>query len=229
VRGERFGFRRAVLRVDPPNDRAKYKEREHARFGEIRRKAETLFQARREEGVLDTWAPDPESSHDCRYGRLLVIPYIDACLARHWDSRSGGQLHPSPGWLPNGAMMAKWQEFTTTGWVTDTTPPPMPHHLTARRAAGEGTVLTWQTQADLEGGIKSFHICRDGRRTADWPGGQTPFQKPNYHDTLERPLATMSYVDGTAEANAACRYEVTAVNWCELESAKSEPATIAQR
>jgi pimeloyl-ACP methyl ester carboxylesterase len=203
------------------------KERDHERFGKIWRKAGTLFQARRARGSFDTWAPDPESSHDCRYGRLLVIPYVDACLARHWGNQPRGQLDPSAGWLPNGTMMAKWEEFTKTGWVTDTTPPPAPHHLTVRRRAGEQIVLTWEARADLESGIRSFRIYRDGVRIADWPRDDKPFQKPNYHDTLERPLAEMRYVD--TAAGATHEYEVTAVNFCDLESPKSDPATIAQR
>lgn len=232
-----------VLRSGPPFLEATYtgslqtpvlhnlgvREREHERFGAIWRKAEALFQARRARGGLDTWAPDPESSHDCRYGRLLVIPYIDACLARHWRNASDGQSEGLWGWLPNRAMIEKWEEFVKTGWVTDTTPPPAPHHLTVRRQAGKQIVLTWKARGDLESGIKSFRIYRNEVRIADWPSGQKPFQKPNYHDTLDRPLAEMRYVDTAAAAGATHRYEVTAVNWCELESAKSEPATIAQR
>ena len=66
------------------------KEKGDKQFGRIWDKARQLFEVRRAKGGLDTWAPDPESSHDCRFGRLLVIPYIDACLAQRLGQGGGG-------------------------------------------------------------------------------------------------------------------------------------------
>jgi pimeloyl-ACP methyl ester carboxylesterase len=223
-------------------------------FGRIWDKASRLVQARRDQDALDTWAPDPQASHDCRFGRLFVIPYIDACLAQRlgppgtalmgsmdlsqsWlgnvETFAIQPAHHFTGdasqvtWLPNERIASRWKEFVTTGWVTDQTPPPAPTGLQASLADAHQISLRWQAEADLDSGIKTFRIYRNGRPLADWnasAGGL--FQKPNYHDTLDKPLSEMAYCDPNAPRGTDCTYEVTAVNWCDLESPKSAPVAI---
>jgi len=230
------------------------KEKEDRQFGGIWRKATELFEARRALGALDTWAPDPEASHDCRFGRFFVIPYIDACLAqrlgppgsrlmkpvdmaRSWfgniktgetgpAARYDGEPHETT-WLPNERIALMWQEFVRTGWVMDKTPPPSPTNLEATVVEPNAVTLRWQAEADLDSGIKTFRIYRNGARiTTNAGSGQDLFQKPNYHDTLDKPLHEMVCADSDVAVGTAYTYEVTAVNWCDLESIKSEPLTV---
>ena len=230
------------------------REKGDKQFGRIWDKAIALVQARRERGALDTWAPDPQSSHDCRFGRFFAIPYIDACLAQRlgpsgtallgsmdlsqswfgngetFEIRPAGQFVGDVSktvWLPHERIASMWKEFVTTGWVTDRTPPPAPTGVEASLADANQVLLHWQVQADLESGIKTFHIYRDGRPLGGYnasAGGL--FQKPNYHDTLDKPVSQMTYRDPNAPRGADCTYEVTAVNWSDLESPRSPPARI---
>lgn len=223
-------------------------------FSRIWGKASRLVQARREQGALDTWAPDPQASHDCRFGRFFVIPYIDACLAQRlgppgtaligsmdlsqswFGSIETFEIRPAgdytgeaskAAWLPNERIASMWKEFVTSGWVTDRTPPPAPTGLEASLADVNQVSLRWQTQADLDSGIKTFRVYRDGRRLGDYSastGGL--FQKPNYHDTLDKPLSEMTYCDPNVPPGTDCTYEVTAVNWSDLESPRSAPTRI---
>lgn len=230
------------------------KEKGDERFGRIWQKATDLFEARRALGALDTWAPDPEASHDCRFGRLLVIPYIDACLAqrlgppgsalmapmdmaRAWfgnietfETGAAAQYDGEPNkvtWLPNERIASMWKEFVKTGWVTDETPPPAPTDLEATVVDANCLTLRWQAQADLDSGIKTFRIYRNGDRTTMYTGSAPDlFQKPNYHDTLEEPLREMVCTDSDVIAGTTYTYEITTVNWCELESPRSGPVTV---
>jgi pimeloyl-ACP methyl ester carboxylesterase len=231
------------------------REKGDAQFGRIWDYAQRMFEARRSRGGLDTWAPDPQASHDNRFGRFFVIPYIDACLAQRlgtpgtalmgsadmaqtWfgntetlaicpaDQYDGDRTKVA--WLPNERLATMWKEFVTTGWVTDRTPPPAPTRLRASVTDPNHVTLRWQAEADLESGIKTFRIYRDGRLLAAYPGpaGEV-FQKPNYHDTLDKPLREMSHTDASAPSGLTYTYQVTAVNWCDLESAKSKPVQVA--
>jgi len=228
------------------------REKGDKQFGGIWEKANRLFRTRRERESLDTWAVDPKASHDCRFGRLFVIPYVDACLAQRLGTPGTALVAPmdlsqtwfgnvetlevcpagryvgDPAkvtWLPNERIATMWREFVTTGSVTDRTPPPVPTGLQASPDGTHQIVLRWQAQADLESGIKTFRIYRQGRRLADYnPSVGGLFQKPNYHDTLDRPLNEMTYCDPNAPRVGECVYEVSAVNWSDLESPRSVPA-----
>ena len=232
------------------------REKDDPQFGRIWTKARQLFEARRAKGGLDTWAPDPQSSHDCRFGRLLVIPYIDACLARRlappgtasvrqmdltaaclgsvdssglaamYELKSYGGDPANAVWLPNSRIASMWLEFASSGWIVDTTPPPAPTHLEASRAGLDSVTLRWQARADLESGIKTFRIYRNDRLLPAYRGAAGGvFQKPNYHDTLDKLQSEMKYTDPNAPG-AGYTYRVTAVNWSDRESPKSDPATI---
>jgi hypothetical protein len=103
--------------------------------------------------------------------------------------------------------------------VSDTTPPPAPTTLRV-----EGNVLTWSAEADLESGLASFMIERDGRFLASVPDqGKNPFGRPvfqnlSYSDTPTQPLAEMKFTDTTAEAGKTYQYRIIAVNTVGLKS-----------
>ena len=94
-----------------------------------------------------------------------------------------------------------------------------------------GTELTWEAEADFESGLQAFIIQRDGQDLAQVPEkpvgrfGRALFQKMSYHDTPEKPLPEMRFVDASAKAGEKHAYRVIAVNSAGL---KSEPSRAVQ-
>ena len=107
--------------------------------------------------------------------------------------------------------------------VTDNTPPPAPTNLRV-----QGNELTWEAEGDLESGLASFIIERDGKFLANVPErGKNPFGRPlfqnlQYSDTPTRPLVPLRYTDTTAAPGKKHSYRVIAVNTVGLKSKPSE-------
>ena len=132
-------------------------------------------------------------------------------------------------WLPNQKFATLWEEYIRVGSVTDTTPPPAP--ITVRQSVNaNGTVeLHWDAAADFESGLKCFLIRRDGQTVAQVPEkpigkfGRPLFQSMSYHDTPEKPLPEMKFVDNSATPGRNHKYEVVSVNSVGLESDPTTP------
>lgn len=228
-------------------------------FVKVHENSIAVFAKFRPEGALWSVAVDPKSSHDCRDSRLLAIPFFDAVLAQRLpaaDAKPGAALKPldaakgwlgdpetfdiaavadykgdksKASWLPDEHTARCWHEYCKTGTVTDKTPPPTPANLKAVLKDGK-VQLTWTSEADVESGLKQFHIYRDGKKVASVGGVMTKanklsyYQIWNYGDEPEpAPAAPPNFLD--AAGDAASRYEVTAENHAGLESAKSAAAT----
>ena len=92
----------------------------------------------------------------------------------------------------------------------------------------KGNELTWDAEADLESGLASFLIERDGKIIASVPeAGKNPFGRPlfqnlQYSDKPSMPLVPMRYTDAKAEAKHA--YRIVAVNTAGLKSKPSADA-----
>ena len=92
-------------------------------------------------------------------------------------------------------------EYVKDTKVSDTTPPPAPTNVRV-----QGNKLTWEAEADLESGLASFVIERDGQVLANVPEqGKNPFGRPvfqnlQYSDTPTQPLVPMQFTDTKAEA-----------------------------
>ena len=114
-------------------------------------------------------------------------------------------------------------QYVTDTKVSDTTPPPSPDDVRLK-----GNVLTWKAQADLESGLASFIIERDGQVLAAAPEkgknpfGRSIFQNLQYSDTPANPLVPMRYVDTSAEPGSKHVYRVISVNTAGLKSALSQ-------
>jgi hypothetical protein len=86
-----------------------------------------------------------------------------------------------------------------------------------RDTAG-GVEVTWQADADLESGLAGFVILRDGNEVGRLPEkpigrfGKPLFQVMSYHDTPEKPLPAMKFVDRSPVAGKRGRYTVRAIN-----------------
>jgi hypothetical protein len=223
------------------------------RFAGVWPANEAFFNEVRGKGGLVGVAVDPLTSHECGNQRYFAIPWLDACLSARLPKAAkdplptmptdqtwlaavpGGEAVPAakyPGehlkasWLPNEAIARAWMEYVKDTKVSDTTPPPVPREVRA-----QGNMLTWEAEADLESGLASFVIERDGQFLANLPEqGQNPFGRPifqnlQYSDTPTQPLATMQFNDTTAQSSQKHTYRVMAVNTVGLKSNPSAEAT----
>lgn len=129
-------------------------------------------------------------------------------------------------WLSNEALAKAWMQYVKDTKVADTTPPPAPTALRLKE-----NTLTWECEADLESGLASFIIERDGQVLASVPElGKNPFGRPvfqnlQYSDTPTHPLVPMRFTDTKADAGKKHAYRVFAVNTAGLKSNPSALAT----
>ena len=225
------------------------------RFAGVWPANETFFNEVRGKGGLICVAIDPLSSHECGNQRYLAIPWLDACLSARLPKVSGDPLLPfdalfamptkkawlapitggdavpaakfagdplKAAWLPNEAIAKAWMQYVKDTAVTDITPPPAPTNLRLK-----GNELTWEAEADLESGLASFVIERDGKFLAKVPEqGKNPFGRPifqnlQYSDTPAQPLVQLRYTDSKAEPGKKHAYRVIAVNTVGLKSLPS--------
>jgi hypothetical protein len=226
------------------------------RFAGVWPANEAFFNEVRGKGGLVGVAVDPLTSHECGNQRYLAIPWLDACLSARLPTTArdplrampadrawlapvvGGEAMPAAkydgeplkaGWLPNEAIAKAWTEYVKDTKVTDTTPPPAPTNLRV-----QGNKLTWEAEADLESGLASFIIERDGQFLANVPAeGKNPFGRPifqalQYSDTPTQPLVPMEFTDNKAESGKKYAYRVLAVNTVGLKSKPSAEATKAE-
>ena len=215
-----------------------------------------MLRAYHEHGAPVGFAPDPRTAHECGDSRYLAIPYFDACLKlRLPESGTGlkpvklyaGWFAPFLGdkatpaadyqgkklvvWLPTEAVARAWEEYVKTGATTDTTPPPAPTDVLAK-PTDAGIQLTWDAVADFESGLQQFVVLRDGTEIGKIPEkpsgrfGRPLFQRMSYHDTPEKPLPKMHFVDPTGKPGA--KYEVIAVNGVGRRS-RSAPASLVEK
>ncbi|VTR94488.1 Uncharacterized protein OS=Pirellula staleyi (strain ATCC 27377 / DSM 6068 / ICPB 4128) GN=Psta_3477 PE=4 SV=1: Esterase_phd: Lipase_GDSL_2 [Gemmata massiliana] len=217
---------------------------------------EAFFNEVRGKGGLIGVAVDPLSSHDCGNQRYLAVPWLDACLSARLPKAVGDPLRAVPtdktwlapvlggdatpaakyvgeplkaAWLPNEVVAKAWAEYVKDTKVTDPTPPPAPTNVRVR-----DNKLTWDAEADLESGLASFVIERDGAFLATVPeSGKNPFGRPifqnlQYSDTPTQPLVPMQFTDTTAGVGKKHTYRVTAVNTVGLKSKPSADAVPAQ-
>ena len=225
------------------------------RFAGVWPANEAFFNEVRGKGGLVGVAVDPLSSHDCGNQRYLAIPWLDACLTARLPKTAGDPLRPMPtdkawlapilggeatpaakysgeplkaAWLPNEAIAKAWMEYVKDTKVTDGTPPPAPTNVRV-----QGNKLTWEAEADLESGLASFIIERDGHVLATVPErGKNPFGRPvfqnlQYSDTPTQPLVPMQFTDTKAKPGKTHAYRVIAVNTAGLKSKPSAAAAPA--
>ena len=220
-----------------------------SRFGGVWPANETFFNEIRSKGGLISVAVDPLSSHECGNQRYLAIVWLDACLSARLPKIPTNPLNAMPidqvwlapitgseaqpmakfsgeplkaAWLPNEAIAKSWMQYVKDTLVSDSTPPSAPTNLQVK-----GNELNWEAEADLESGLASFIIERDGKFLANLPEtGKNPFGRPifqnlQYSDTPSQPLVPMKYTDTKAEAGKKHTYRVITVNTAGLKSKPS--------
>ena len=214
---------------------------------------ELFFNTVRSKGGLIGVAVDPLSSHDCGNQRYMAIVWLDACLTIRLPQTVGEPLKPtcplslpgwvpiagstavsaatfaddpiSTGWLPNAATAQAWMQYVKDTNLDDTPP------LKPTRVRVNGHELTWQAEADVESGLASFIIERDGQFPRQRSGtsprnliGRPGSKNLQYSDTPTQLLVPMQFKDLKAESDKRHVYRVIAVNTVGLKSTPAEPA-----
>ena len=219
--------------------------------------------------MLLSYAVDPEASHNCGNSRLLAIPFFDACLKQrlpdpavsltelkpmsedqawlgdtdalhiiNYDMYQGNITRSS--WLPDVEFAKVWLKFCKTGTVADITMPPAPANLRVDSVSSTVAHLVWDASADLDSGIKTFFIYRDGLKIGQYKGSEfsnslETFQYGNYGDEPDpekfynKPEQwkppVMEYFDNSIEEGKEYSYQISTINWSDKESEKSQPAS----
>jgi pimeloyl-ACP methyl ester carboxylesterase len=219
------------------------------RFAGVWPANEEFFGEVRSQGGVIGVAVDALSSHDCGNQRYLAIPWLDACLSVRLPKVSGEPLQDMPtdvawlaeptgseavpaakfagdvlkaAWLPNESIARAWMQYVKDTAVDDTTPAPAPTNLRV-----SGNELSWEAEADLESGLASFVIERDGKILASLPEksnnpfGRPVFQNLQYSDTPTQPLVPLRFTDLSATPGDKHIYRVVAVNTVGLQSKPS--------
>jgi hypothetical protein len=132
-------------------------------------------------------------------------------------------------WLPNSATARAWQEFSRRGSISDTTPPPAPERVLYEET-DDGIKLSWTARADVESGIGSFRVYRDGTMIGEVRGREDARWNPHRHyhswNYSDQPLwgtefPAKEFLDTRVTSIREVSYEVSTVNQAGLESAKS--------
>jgi hypothetical protein len=141
-------------------------------------------------------------------------------------------------WFPNQTFAKLWGEYMVKGTIKDSTPfPPAPYNLTGIYSNKQIT-LNWDADADMETGIKTFIIYRNGSvlQTIQYPNAPaTPFsaakgfQRWDYGD---QPNPTtppdMTFTDATVSDTGTYLYQVCTVNWSDVSGPKSAPIALSR-
>jgi hypothetical protein len=138
-------------------------------------------------------------------------------------------------WFPNEYCAKKWKEYMATGTLKDSMGPPAPYNLTGTYSNRQ-IVLKWDADADLETGIKTFTIYRNGEilQTIAWPNAPSTlftaekgFQRWDDGDQPNPfPAPSMTFTDNNLNDTGTYTYEVSTVNWSGVAGAKSAPIAL---
>jgi pimeloyl-ACP methyl ester carboxylesterase len=136
-------------------------------------------------------------------------------------------------WFPNQTFAKMWKDYMPTKTIKDSTPPPAPYNLTGTYANRQ-IVLQWDADADLETGIKTFIIYRNGsvlttlqyttttlftteRGFQRWDDGDQPNPSP---------APAMTYTNTNLTDTGTYTYEICTINWYGIAGAKSNTLTL---
>ncbi len=160
--------------------------------------AVNAFHRLRAAGGLASIAYTPYQNHNYSFVRYMSIPFYESVLARrlpvsspsYTSMRDMGEktgwlgdtlslntykyteYRQTPtvlSWLPDSMTAAKWKEYVITGTVIDRTPPPAPYGLSGKRLHNVAVELRWKADADVESGLKQFHIYNGNQLIARFP------------------------------------------------------------
>jgi hypothetical protein len=168
-------------------------------------------------------AIEAQTGHETGDTRLLAIPYLDAILTARL-SKTGNKLlpidktqgwlgdtvankitpasqfegnHHEAAWLPNEETAHKWHEYVTKGKISPTRKPFAPTNLRIVSTGQTKALLTWCYTPDLENGLPSFHVYRDGVLIKTFRG-----QEHNFGDVPKPANVLLEFTDNEAKSNS---------------------------
>lgn len=136
-------------------------------------------------------------------------------------------------WFPDQTLAEKWKEYMVNGTLIGSTPPPAPYSLNGTFTNGTLS-LTWSSDTSLESGLKTFVVYRDGVALQTLQYDTTTyftfakgFQRWQDGDNPDpSPPPGMTFADQGLDASQTHVYQVSAVDWSDLEGPKSQPLTL---
>jgi hypothetical protein len=146
--------------------------------------------------------------------QLDLSEYTAEFAVRWFDPRNGGELISGTAVSggssvtigpPPSAPTQDWAALITRQEVDDDTPPAAPSNLQQESATNRSVTLVWDAAIDNESGIKQYKVFVDGALTT----------------TVSSTQATLTGLS----RNTAYQVAVSAVNWADLESPRSETIT----
>lgn len=229
------------------------KEKDDQRFRVAYDGALAMLDFHRPKGAPMGFAPDPRTAHECGDSRYLAIPFFDWCLERRLPASGATALRPidmssawladretlkavkaseytgdatKAAWIPDAGFAPLWEEYVTTGAVSDSSVPPAPKTVAISVRPDGSALLTWSADADFESGIRHFNVYRDGKPFSPIPAepknpfGRPLFQGMSYHDT---PVPAPALMELSIRASAVKgNFAVTTINSAGLESKPTE-------
>ncbi len=131
-------------------------------------------------------------------------------------------------WFPNLEYVDVWRRYSLDASFDDTTPPPSPTDVQLSLSDG---VLSWKCRADLESGLKTFAIYRDGVEIVQIPtahvvNSRPVFQGLTYSDTPDFSLPEMKFQIPDYDRDSECSYSVSAINTAGLESRRQTVSSV---
>jgi hypothetical protein len=187
-------------------------------------------------------------NHNFSYLRYMMIPFFEIALKQRLlinESTDLQDIDRNATWLgdtlsleifkesdysgdkngmclfPDELTARNWQEFVSTGTVTDKTPPPAPFNVNVE-VEGNVLVVSWEAEADIESGILYFNVYKDNKLIGRLPerGAYQTFDT-NGDNTIPVNVPVMKYIiqETTKEKT---KISVQAVNHFNLQSAKTE-------
>ena len=207
-----------------------------------------VFLHYRQRGALWAFALAPNTAHEAGGTRTLAIPYIDAIIAARinldqglplttkvkateaWLGNISNQaVYPEQDykedisntvWLPNEEIARKWQEYVAKGEILPVQRPKIPIEIHALQKDHQGILITWDYLLDLEIGLPSFRIYRNGFLIATLKG-----QEHNFGDAPEPESLELQFRDKGGDSDSS--YSVAAFNTLgESMSSKTKVITV---
>ena len=202
--------------------------------------------------------PPTVEGHAPRDLRMIAIPWMDIGLTMRLPDQAGSSqlkdMDTSNAWLgdtaaktvasaatftgnklaacwfPNQTFAKLWAEYMAKGTIADSAPvAPAPYNLSGTYG-NKMIALKWDADADLETGIKTFIIYRNGSalRTLQYPNAPQNlftnvkgFQHWQDGDQPDLSPPNMTFSDSTVNDTGTYSYEVSTVNWAGMPGAMS--------
>jgi len=190
--------------------------------------------------MIDLRLPDPVDTQE-DIPTLRTLPN-----EKHWvgvnrnaaimDERDVQIPAQETSYLVDASFARAWQAFNQNGDIPDTTPPVAPHNVRVEIDHSKAK-LQWAGFADVESGIQSFRIYRQGKLIGEIKGEHNDRWNPNdsYHawnysdqPLLGKQLPARTFTD-TSPGNAQAEdYSITTVNKNGLESGKTHGISLTE-